>query len=46
MKVDLSLEVNKGRITLKGKTYNDLNTREKIIMNGLIKHYKLKNKTA
>lgn len=43
MKIDLELEVVNGRLTLIGKTYDELNEYEKFVMNGLLKEYKTKN---
>lgn len=43
MIIDLDIEIIGGRVTLKGKTYAELNPDEKIIMDGLLKKYKLEN---
>lgn len=39
-KIDLSIEITNGRVTLRNKTYNELNEREKLVMNGLLKKSK------
>lgn len=40
MNVDLEIEIKNGRVTLKGKTYDELNHDEKQVMDGLLKDLK------
>lgn len=40
MKIDLQLEVVQGRVTLVGKTFEQLNEYERSVMNGLFKKEK------
>jgi len=40
VEVNLNIKIQNGRVTLKGKTYNQLNDDEKLIMGDLIKELK------
>lgn len=40
VKINLNIEIKNGRVTLKGKTYNELNDDEKIVMDELLKDHK------
>ena len=44
-KIELDIKIVQGRITLVGKTYQELNPDEKKVMDGLIKDKKLETET-